>query len=189
MSQPNDHLACVANATDALPTVAAPLPPCLCRSADTAITHPMLPLRCHCQRHAAAATTALPPLLLPPCHPASLLLAAAELPPPPSPPPLRCRRRPRTDGASAALPAVATLLPRCLCRSADAATALPPLASRCRCRLSTARFRRAAAVLLLLTQPPCCPRRHRATAAATAMLPPPSPLCRRLRAASASLPM
>ncbi len=101
----------------------------------------------------------------------------AELPPLPSPPPLRCH----AGNASAALPAIAAPLHCCLRRSADAATALPLLTPRCRCRLRAACFRHAAAMLILLTLPPRCQRRHHAAdavAVAIAVLPPLPPLCR-----------
>ncbi len=118
---------------------------------------------------------------------ASPLLATAELLLPPSPPPQRCRCRPRAANASAALPAIVMPLPRCLCRSPNAATALPLLTPRCRCRLRAVCFRPTAAMLLLLMLPPCCQRRHRA-ANATAVLLQLPPFCRRLHAASATLP-
>jgi hypothetical protein len=108
------HRPCAADAAAELPTVAALLPRCLCRSADAATAHPTLPPHCHCCCHAAAAATALPPPLLPPCHPASplLIIAAAALPPPPS----RCQR-----------------LRRAACRHRAAAALPPPLCQHCHC--------------------------------------------------------
>jgi hypothetical protein len=114
---------------------------------------PLPPLRCqrcrrisHCRRTAAA----LPLLLCQRCRPAATAVVLLTLPPPlyrrrccrpvtllphcSSPPPLRCHRRPCAADASAALPAVATPLLRCLRRSANTATALPLLTPRCRCR-------------------------------------------------------
>jgi hypothetical protein len=131
---------------------------------------------------AATAVAALPPPL--PCcrhcrRPAALLPAAAKLPPPHPTPLLRCHHRPCAGNAFAALPAVAAPLPRCLYRSANAATTLLLLTPRCRCRLHAACLRCTAAVLLLLTLPPRCRRRHCAANAA-AVLPPPPPLCRHL---------
>ncbi len=82
--------------------------------------------------------TSLPPPLLPPCNPAPPLLTAAELLLPLSLPPLRCQCRPCTADASAALPAAAAPLLRCLRRSANAATPLPLLTLCCRCRASAA---------------------------------------------------
>jgi hypothetical protein len=97
-------------------------------------------------------TAALPtlPSRIRRCCPAAAATAVAVLPPPP--PlcrrlhccpvtllprcllPLSCRRRrhrPHHADASAALPAVATPLPRCLRRSANAATMPPTLLQRC----------------------------------------------------------
>jgi hypothetical protein len=134
---------CTANAATSLPTLAAPLPRCLCRSANAATAHPTLPPHfCH-RLPAAAVANALPPLLLLPCNPASPLLTNAELPPPPSPPPLHCQHPPCAADASTMLLATAAPLPRCLRRSANAATALPLLTPCCR-------FRASAALL------PCC---------------------------------
>ncbi len=74
------------------------------------------------------------------CTPPSLSLPLSSSLPPPT----------RAANAVTALPAFAALLPRCLRRSADAATVLPTL-------------------------PPCCRRRRRA--AATALPPPSLPPC------------
>ncbi len=66
----------------------------------------------------------------------------------------------------------AAALPPC---SADAATMLPPLTPRCRCRLRAACFRHAAsadAATTLPTPPTHCQRRCCVAAAATALLPP-----------------
>jgi hypothetical protein len=143
---------------------AASLPPpacCLCHSANAATVLLPPPPRCHCRCPSAAAVTVLP---LPPLHcrrccrrcrcPAAPPPTAAKLPPPHPMPPLRCLHRPCTANAAASLPTIATPLPRCLRRSADAATAhlmLPP------------RF---------LLPSLCCRRRHRSTAAIAATLSP-----------------
>jgi hypothetical protein len=154
---------CAASSALALPMPPPNCPPSprRCRAASAAL--PTLPPRIRRCRPAATTVTVLPPPSLPLCHPDSSLfiLAAAAL----LPPPLRC-------DASAALPAVAAPLPRCLRRSVNAATTLPPLTLRCRCHLRAACFCRAAAVLLLVTLPPRCQRRRRAAAAATALPPP-----------------
>jgi hypothetical protein len=90
-----------------------------------------------------------------------------------------------------ALTAVAAPLPRCPPRSADAATALPLLTPRCRCRLCAARFRRAAsadAATTLPTPPPCYQRCCCAAAAATALPPPARCICHSANAATVLLP-
>jgi hypothetical protein len=159
-----------ANTATTLLTVAALLPCCLRCSANAATALPMLPSRC--RRPHCSAT----PWLLP-SHPDAPLLAAAKLPLPLSLPPMRCCRRPCTADASAALRAIASLLPRCLCRSADAATALPPLSPRCRCCCPAACRHSAAAVLLLPMLTLCCRHCHR-TANTVTMLQLLPPLCR-----------
>jgi hypothetical protein len=86
--------------------------------------------------------------------------------------------------------AIAAPLPRCPRRSADAATALPPLTPCCRCRLRAARFRRAAsaeAATMLPTLPPRCRRRCCAAATAT-VLPPPARCIRHSANAATVLP-
>jgi hypothetical protein len=160
---------------------------CVVNAATSAALPPPLPLyHCRCR---AAAVTVLPPLpLLCRRHcrcPAAPLPAAAKLPLPHPTPLLRCRRSSRAGNAFATLRAIAAPLPRCLHRSADAATTLPPLTLRCRCRLYAAHFRHTVAVLLLLTLPPRCQRRHRAANAATA-LPTPPPCCRRRHRSAAT---
>ncbi len=87
--------------------------------------------------------------------------------------------------------AVAAPLPRCPRRSADAATALPPLTPCCRCRLRAARFRHAAsadAATLLPTPPPRCQCRCCAATAATP-LPPPARCIRHSANAATVLPL
>ncbi len=113
-----------------MPSIAAPPPCCLRCSANAATALPTLP-PCCCRPHSSAA------LWLLPSHPAALLLATAKLPPPLSPPPMLCHRRPCTTNTSAMLPTITSPLLRCLCCSADAATALPPLSPCCRYRHCT----------------------------------------------------
>jgi hypothetical protein len=87
---------------------------------------------------------------------------------------------------SAVLPATATPLPRCLRRSATAATAH----SAANTVLQMPCFRRTAAVLLLLMLPLCCRRHHRAADAAAVLLKPPPCCCHRHRSAAAcALPL
>jgi hypothetical protein len=145
------------------------------------------PPGCHC-RAADAATALQPP---PPCcsrcrrcHrrcPAAPLPAAAELPLPLPPPPRRCHGYPRAADTTAALLAVTAPLPRCLCRSTDAATALPPPIPRCRRCCNAACCSRAVAALLP-TPTRCQHRRHRRRVSTpTAQL---TESCRRRRAAA-----
>ncbi len=120
---------CTASAALALPMLLPHCPPLprRCRAASAAL--PTLPLRIRRCRPAAAAIAVLPP---PPplcrrrcCRPVILL--------PRYLPPLSCRHprhRPCHANASAVLPAVATPLPRCLRRSANAATTPPTLLQR-----------------------------------------------------------
>jgi hypothetical protein len=139
---------------------AAALPLLLCQRCHRA---PAANTTCRCRPHAAhfrrAAAVLLLPTLPPCCRhrhgvanaaamllpPAAPLPAVAELLPPPPPPPMRCCRLPRAPDAAAVLPAVAVPLPRCLRRSANAATALPPLTARCRHHRCAAHCCRAAA--------------------------------------------
>ncbi len=105
------------------------------------------------------------------CTPPSLSPQLSSSLPPPS----------RAADAITALPAVAASLPRCLRRSADAATALPTLPPRCR------RRRRAAATAL---PPPSLPPCHPAAPLLVAAeLPPRTPCyrCRHHRTAAALL--
>jgi hypothetical protein len=121
---------CAASAALALPTLPPNFPPSPRCSRAASAALPMLPLRIQCCRPTA---TAVAVLLLPPtlyhrhrCHPVTLLPHCS------SPPPLRCSRCPHAAYASAALPTIATLLPCCLHRSANAATTLPLLKPCCR---------------------------------------------------------
>ncbi len=99
-----------------------------------------------------------PPSPSPPLSslPLPLLVDCRLCTPPSLSPPLSSSLPPQSRAANAvtALPSVAASLKRCLCRSADAATALPTLPPRCR------RRRRAAATALPPPSPPLCRRRH-----------------------------
>ncbi len=119
-------------------------------NASAALPPPLLRRRHRRQiAHHYCAATALPLPLCQRCHPAATALVVLLLPPPlyrrrccrpvtllphcSSPPPLRCCCRPCAANASAALPAIAAPLPRCLRCSANTATVFSPLTPCCRC--------------------------------------------------------